>query len=573
LSGNLSNAALSTPSLVQLTLTGPATAPASITTLGAFSPASPIYGQAITLSVTVSGAAVAPAGTVVFTVDSSTYDATLSGSTASTVVSGLTAGSHSVSAAYASSNGYLSSNSGTVTLVVGQATPIVTWTMPAAITYGTALGATQLDASASVGGTLAYSPTAGAVLGAGIQTLSVLFTPADTTDYKAVTQTVQLTVNKAASSVALSANPNPAVQGKPDVLTATVTGAVQPGGTVVFLSGSMALCTSTINSGVATCSFTPSASGTLSITAQYQGDANHLASSASVTLNVYDTAVTEQFSSTQLVYPGAANVTVCVAGSAPTPTGTVQMVDGTTVLTTLTLGGNGCAYWYISPGLSAGPHSMTAVYSGNRNYPAGSSAPTVLSVSPVPVNMSVSCWNSSFPYGGNYECTVNISSNAGAAQGSITYSYDGGAQIAVPLSNGNAQFTIVKPAAGSQSVVIGYAQQTNYAAAPSQTENFTVAAAPVNVSLTPSIWYAKAGTAVTFQAGVTSWSAGAPDNNGSVSFYKGSTLLATVPVNSTGQANYATSSLPAGSDTITATYAGGSNYASGSSSVTITLTE
>jgi hypothetical protein len=357
------------------------------------------------------------------------------------------------------------------------------------------------------------------------------------------------------------------------VLTATVTGAVQPGGTVVFLSGSMALCTSTINSGVATCSFTPSASGTLSITAQYQGDANHLASSASVTLNVYDTAVTEQFSSTQLVYPGAASVTVCVAGSAPTPTGTVQMVDGTTVLTTLTLGGNGCAYWYISPGLSAGPHSMTAVYSGNRNYPAGSSAPTVLSVSPVPVNMSVSCWNSSFPYGGNYECTVNISSNAGAAQGSITYSYDGGAQIAVPLSNGNAQFAIVKPAAGSQSVVIGYAQQTNYAAAPSQTENFTVTAAPVNVSLTPSTWYAKAGTAVTFQAGVTSWSAGAPDNNGSVSFYKGSTLLATVPVNSTGQANYATSSLPAGSDTITATYAGGSNYASGSSSVTITLTE
>jgi hypothetical protein len=310
----------------------------------------------------------------------------------------------------------------------------------------------------------------------------------------------------------------------------------------------------------------------LSITAQYQGDANHLASSTSLALNVYDTAITEQFSNTQLVYPGATNVTVCVTGSAGTPTGTVQIFDGATALTTLTLGGNGCAYWYISPGLSAGSHSITSLYSGNHSYPAGSSVPTVLTVSPVPVNMSVSCWNSSFPYGGNYQSTVNISSNAGSAQGNITYSYDGGSQIAVPLSNGNAQFTIAEPAAGSHRVVIGYAQQTNYAAAASQTENFTVTPAPINISLTPSTWYTTAGTPVTFQVAITSWSAGPPDDNGSVSFYNGSTLLATMPVNSTGQASYATASLPAGQDTITATYAGGTNYASGSSSVTITLT-
>jgi len=50
-------------------------------------------------------------------------------------------------------------------------------------------------------------------------------------------------------------------------------------------------------------------------------------------------------------------------------------------------------------------------------------------------------------------------------------------------------------------------------------------------------------------------------------------LLATVPVNASGQASYTTSSLPNGSDTITATYAGGTNYASGSSSVTITIVQ
>jgi hypothetical protein len=56
-----------------------------------------------------------------------------------------------------------------------------------------------------------------------------------------------------------------------------------------------------------------------------------------------------------------------------------------------------------------------------------------------------------------------------------------------------------------------------------------------------------------------------------VSFYDGATLLATVPVNASGQASYTTTTLPAGKQTITATYAGGTNYASGSASATITL--
>jgi 2-keto-3-deoxy-6-phosphogluconate aldolase len=61
-------------------------------------------------------------------------------------------------------------------------TPVITWTTPAAIPYGTALSAAQLDATASVPGTFAYSPSAGTVLAAGAQTLSVTFTPTDTTD-------------------------------------------------------------------------------------------------------------------------------------------------------------------------------------------------------------------------------------------------------------------------------------------------------------------------------------------------------------------------------------------------------
>src|SRR6202035_5359650 len=86
----------------------------------------------------------------------------------------------------------------TVQIVVNQATPIVTWSNPAGITYGTALSATQLNATASVPGALVYTPAAGVIPAAGTDTLSVTFTPTDTTDYTTVTKAVTLTVTQAA---------------------------------------------------------------------------------------------------------------------------------------------------------------------------------------------------------------------------------------------------------------------------------------------------------------------------------------------------------------------------------------
>src|SRR5207253_1048783 len=55
----------------------------------------------------------------------------------------------------------------TVSINVLKATPVLTWTTPADIIYGTALGATQLNASSNVAGTFVYTPAAGAVLSAG----------------------------------------------------------------------------------------------------------------------------------------------------------------------------------------------------------------------------------------------------------------------------------------------------------------------------------------------------------------------------------------------------------------------
>src|SRR6185295_9157231 len=53
------------------------------------------------------------------------------------------------------------------TLRILPETPVVTWAVPAPITYGTALSAAQLSASASVPGAFVYNPTAGVLLSAG----------------------------------------------------------------------------------------------------------------------------------------------------------------------------------------------------------------------------------------------------------------------------------------------------------------------------------------------------------------------------------------------------------------------
>jgi hypothetical protein len=86
----------------------------------------------------------------------------------------------------------------TVPLTVTQAAPVLTWTRPASITSGTALSTSQLNASPPVPGTLVYTPAAGVILAAGTNTLSVTFTPTDTTNYTTVTKTVPLTVTQAA---------------------------------------------------------------------------------------------------------------------------------------------------------------------------------------------------------------------------------------------------------------------------------------------------------------------------------------------------------------------------------------
>ncbi len=102
----------------------------------------------------------------------------------------------------------------TVTLNVKLGTTI-NWAHPADIVYGTALSSKQLNAIASVPGTLTYVPASGTFLRAGTgQTLEVTFTPADSVDYADATATVQINVAQATTILNWS-NPGTIVHGTP----------------------------------------------------------------------------------------------------------------------------------------------------------------------------------------------------------------------------------------------------------------------------------------------------------------------------------------------------------------------
>ncbi len=209
---------------------------------------------------------------------------------------GAGAGAHSYSATQTVA-GVTSPASGAVGVTVVPAAPTLTWATPAAITYGTALSATELDAGATgvtgqpLAGTFSYSPAAGAVPPAGSDVLTVQFTPEDATDYTSATGQVTLVVNRANSSLSVA----PFLRfGFPfgfRPISATLTSLGQPlvGESVTFGTRWARLCVATTNAaGTATCR------GSLlnlvrvllggGYTATFAGDANHLGASATAPL-------------------------------------------------------------------------------------------------------------------------------------------------------------------------------------------------------------------------------------------------------------------------------------------------
>ena len=123
-----------------------------------------------------------------------TYTYTYSGG-ALTAGAKLEAGAYTLTVTFDPADASLGSSiTGTASLTVEKATPVVVWNNPPSIKYtydgssGPKLSVEQLSATASVAGTFAYSPAIDTELSAGLQTVTAAFIPTDTANYKSLPQ-------------------------------------------------------------------------------------------------------------------------------------------------------------------------------------------------------------------------------------------------------------------------------------------------------------------------------------------------------------------------------------------------
>ena len=156
-------------------------------------------GQQATLTATLSpyayGTTTTNGETITFSNNGTPFGtATMTNGVAVLVATPPATGAYSVQATYAGDCAFNASNSNTLTGTV-LLNPGLAWATPAAISYGTPLSGTQLDATATVAGTFTYSPAAPTVLAAGTHTLSVAFV-SSSSSYGQASTTVQIVVNQ-----------------------------------------------------------------------------------------------------------------------------------------------------------------------------------------------------------------------------------------------------------------------------------------------------------------------------------------------------------------------------------------
>jgi hypothetical protein len=245
----------------------------------------------------------------------------------------------------------------------GNSTTAITWATPSAITYGTALSSTQLDASTTVAGTFSYNPAAGTVLSPGNHTLSVTFTPSDPSSYTSAKTTVSLAVADAPLAVT-AGNQTMTYGGAVPTLTGTLTGVVAGDG---------------ITASYATTASSTSTTGSYPITATLNDPnsklSNYTVTNTPGTLTIAKASPGVQLasSSNPVLAQNSITLTATVTAAIGSPTGVVTFIDGSTPLGTGTLNANGVAT-FATASLAAGSHTITASYAGDSNFNATTSS-------------------------------------------------------------------------------------------------------------------------------------------------------------------------------------------------------
>jgi uncharacterized repeat protein (TIGR03803 family) len=371
-----------------------------------------LTGQSVTFTATVAASAgTAPNGeTIAFMYGPIPLGTgTLSSGTARFTTTALPLGTDAITAVYAGDPNFAGSQSNAVSQAVNTTAtaPAITWATPSAITYGTALSATQLNASSTVAGTFAYIPAAGTVLGAGSQTLSVTFTPTNTTDYTTATATVQLTVNQATPMITWA---TPAAITYGTALSATQLDATAsvPGS---FVYSPLAGTTPPVGSDTLSVTFTPTdttnyTTATATVTLTVNGAANPVpvidslspaftdAGGAAFILTVNGSG----FISGSAVYWGTTALTTTYVSAAQlTASVTAAKIAnaGTTVVTvqTPTPGGGTSNSWQFEVDSASGTSTAPAFTSTTATVTAGSTASYPVTLPSDVTSATVSCLN------------------------------------------------------------------------------------------------------------------------------------------------------------------------------------
>ena len=298
-------------------------------------------------------------------------------------VSGLTIGGSQAS-------DYALTQPSSITADIEPATPTITWTTPASITYGTALTNVQLDATATlngspVSGTFNYGTLLDAKLNAGNdQTLSVNFTPNDTTDFNVATGSTTINVAQAKPALSLSA-PNGTFNGTPFAASVTISGTTNtPAASLDNVVPTLTYYQGSGTAGTSLGATAPTVPGTYTVVANFPGDNNYASVQSAPAVFVIgkgSASISLATSSGSAVHGQVVTLVASVSASTATPGGTVTFSANGEPVGTAPIDASGKATLRTSS-LVLGSNAITATYSGDANFAVAHSGPASVSVAP-----------------------------------------------------------------------------------------------------------------------------------------------------------------------------------------------
>lgn len=365
-------------------------------------------------------------------------------------------------------------------------------------------------------------------------------------------------------------------------------------GSVALLDNGTVIATNNAVSDGSTVTFTvntsaqPLAPGSHSFALKFQGTAIWQPSTSStvpvtVVGNVSTFTVAPDLGTfTNAIVGTAVPFTATLTGptGAPVPSGTVQFsIDSTPAGSPITLAAGTASYTATT--LTAGSHAIAAAYSGDANYNAANSTSTVSIVTKGANTATLALVSASTAAPGSTTTltgTLSVDSLGPWPTGSITL-MDGSATLASSTLTSsppfNFTFNVNTPsqplANGPHSLTLVYTGDAHWAPATSGPQSVTINQGATDTTIAASADTIAAGTSVTLTAAIST-SLSTPNPSGTVQFYNGGSALGSPVMLVSGTATYTTSSLAAGTHSITAAYSGDATFTSSTSpAITITV--